>query len=246
MLARWWSTLHAPVGVELLGQQTWNQKASVLPVPQFLPPALIFRPEGRLTANNNSVCSVWAADRNTAHLKQFFRFMPTFLHRLHQIWSVRVRRVIGSVWILWFFLHYWKHQSVILLTMSSTYTTWPAAAGGGLDISLSPKTTFLLGRLRILFQDQSKTTLVSAPQSPGPVLILILSGPGLYSVWPCLSLGLVSATESLFPPSCYNGGVFLWLEVLGTDDKVHRTNQEASQPSKQLIHICGVFRGADF
>lgn len=53
-LWRWWSTLHAPVGVKLLGQQTWNQKASVLPVPQFLPPALIFRPEGRLTANNNS------------------------------------------------------------------------------------------------------------------------------------------------------------------------------------------------
>lgn len=54
VLLRWWSTLHAPVGVKLLGQQTWNQKASVLPVPQFLPPALIFRPEGRLTANNNS------------------------------------------------------------------------------------------------------------------------------------------------------------------------------------------------
>lgn len=31
------------------------------------------------------VCSVWASDRNTAHLKQFFRFIQTFLHRLNLI-----------------------------------------------------------------------------------------------------------------------------------------------------------------
>lgn len=34
------------------------------------------------------VCSVWAADRNTAHLKQFFRFIQTFLHRLEREWDV--------------------------------------------------------------------------------------------------------------------------------------------------------------
>lgn len=151
------------------------------------------------------VCSVWASDRNTAHLKQFFRFIQTFLHRLNLICEsesetcnrVRLDFMISCIIenIRELFCSDLCHDEFIF-----HYRTC-RLAGGGLETSLGPKTTFLLEQLWILFQDQSKTTMVSS------LKVLFLSR---------------------------------------TEDKVHCTNQEASRSSKQLIHICGVFRGSGF
>lgn len=229
VLWRWWSTLHAPVGVKLLGQQTWNQKASVLPVPQFLPPALIFRPEGRLTANNNSrLLSLSCRQKHCSS-----KTVPQIHADVSAPTRARVRRVIGSVWILWFFALLKTSERHFALdefnfhyrTCRCWWRTW--------DQSRPQDNIFARTNLDFISRPvQNHHGLI--PQRPGPVSIFTQSQP------------LKVLVLSLFPPSCYNGGVFLWLEVLRTEDKVHCSNQEASRSSKQLIHICGVFRGSGF
>lgn len=228
VLWRWWSTLHAPVGVKLLGQQTWNQKASVLPVPQFLPPALIFRPEGRLTANNNS------------------RLLGLSCRQKH----------CSSQTVLQI------HADVSAPTPSELICESETCNRVSLDFMIScitenNRASFCSRRvqlplhdLQVLVEDLRSVSVqrqhfcsnksgfyfMTSPKPPWSHLALVL-------VW---SHPLKVLVLALFPPSCYNGGVFLWLEVLRTEDKVHCSNQEASQSSKQLIYICGVFRGSGF